>query len=245
VAVAALAAAAHRGVGSVNITVDQIDTGKVEAAIRGEETRTSGEIVVVVASHCDDYIHVPIHIATACALLTPLLLPFLSQFFPWSVLSLRWVFLIQLIVFIFIATTLSIPPLRWWVTPRSMKNKHASRFAAAEFLALELHRTVERTGVLIFVALREHYIEIISDTAVSQQIPDEEWSRIIQRMRPHFVSGQATEALLTGVQLSGEALARHFPPGSTNLNQVSDKVVIVDDEGTRRARRSADWTSEG
>ncbi len=221
--------------------VNQTDRDKVEAEIKAQEKRTSGEIVVVVASHCDDYIHVPIHIATGFALAVPLILPLLSTFFPWSSIPLRWIFMIQLIVFIAVALLFSIEPLRWWITPKSLKQKYASRFAAAEFLALELHRTLHRTGIMIFVALREHYVEIVTDTSVSERIPNAHWQTIVDNMLATLRKQDLTGALVQGVQLSGEALAQHFPPRAKNSNELPDKLVIVDDRGTKIVRPGGNW----
>ncbi len=212
--------------------INQIDREKIEAEIKAQETLTSGEIVVVVASHCDDYIHVPIHIAAACALAVPLALPLIEWFFPWSSLPFRWIFMIQLAVFILVALVLSLEMFRWWVTPNAMKRKYASRFAAAEFLALDLHRTSGRTGVLIFVALRERYIEIIADVAAADHVSNGDWQKIIDDMLPLLRKEQTTDALILGVGRCGEALAQHFPPRARNPNELPNKVVLVDQKGT-------------
>jgi putative membrane protein len=219
------------------VNISQTDRARVEAAIKDQETRTSGEIVVVVASQCDDYIHVPIHIATGVALALPLALPLLSGFFPWSSLPLRWVFVIQLFIFIAVALVLSIEQLRWLVTPKSLKRKYASRFAAAEFLALDMHRTLDRTGVLIFVALRERYVEIICDVSAGEQIGDEEWQTIILGMRSLLRLEKLTEALVLGVDHAGGVLRDSFPPRARNPNEISDKLIVVDEAGTTRFRK--------
>ncbi len=235
------AAAAHQGVGNMTLDVNQADVKAVEAEIRRQEKHSSGEIVVVIASQCDDYIHVPIHIATACALAVPLVLPLFQFLFPWSSIAWRWVFLAQLLVFIAVAALLSLDQLRWWVTPRSLKRKYSGRFAAAEFLALDLHRTAQRTGVLIFVALRERYVAIIADRAAGEKIRNEEWQGVVQEMLPHLRSEHLTESLLTGVQRAGALLAREFPPRGRNPNEIPNKVVIVDDRGSPTARPGGHW----
>jgi putative membrane protein len=237
----ALAAAVHQGAGDMALDVMQADVGAVEAEIKAQEVHTAGEIVVVIASQCDDYIHVPIHIATACALAVPLVMPLFQFLFPWSSVPWRWIFVVQLLVFIAVAALLSLDRLRWWVTPRSMKRKYAGRFAAAEFLALDLHRTMRRTGVLIFVALREHYVEIIADKAAGEKISGTEWQGVVRDMLPFLRKEQLTESLLAGTRGAGELLAREFPPRGRNPNEIPDRVVIVDDRGTRIVRPGGHW----
>jgi putative membrane protein len=221
--------------------VSQADVKAVETQIRDEETHTSGEIVVVLASQCDDYIHVPIHIATACALAMPLSMPILRHVFPWSSVPWGWVFMAQLVVFILVAAILSLDRLRWLVTPRALKRKYASRFAAAEFLALDLHRTEQRSGVLIFVALREHYIEIVADKSASELIDNASWQRVVGKMIPLLRAGLLTEALVQGVRETGIVLAQVLPPLPRNQNEVPDRVIVVDDNGTRVSRPGGNW----
>jgi putative membrane protein len=200
---------------------------KVTLAIKKVELLTSGEIVVIAARQSDDYIHVPIHIAAGAALAVPFLLPLANRFFTWSVVPLYWVFLIQLITFIVVALVLSLNPLRYWVTPKSLMRKYAHRNAAAQFLAVNAHGTGGRTGVLIFVSLLERYCEIIGDTAIAKKVDHKTWVSIIDEMRPDLRSGNLTDALVHAVERCGHELAKHFPPGAENPNELPDHFIVL------------------
>lgn len=217
------------------IDIDKTDRDRVEAAIKQEESRTSAEIVVVVASQSDDYIHVPIHIAAAVALAVPLVLPLFASFMPWSALPLRWVFVAQLLVFIVTAMLLSLDPLRYHVTPSQLMRKYARRFASAEFLAVNIHSTRGRSGMLIFVSLLERHVEIITDLAIARKMPDSVWQQVIGEMVPMLRAGQLNEALVHGVTRSGNILAEPFPASAQNPNELSDRVIVIDAEGRRDA----------
>lgn len=201
---------------------------KVTLAIKKAELLTSGEIVVVAARQSDDYVHVPLHIAAGVALAVPFVLPFVSRFFPWSAISLFWVFMAQLLVFIAVATVLSLPPLRYWVTPKKLMHKYAHRNAAAQFLTVNTHGTGGRTGVLIFVSLEERYAEIIGDTAIASKVSQATWQSIIDEMIPHLRDGRLTEGLVHAVERCGHELARHFPPGAANPNELPDHFIVLD-----------------
>jgi putative membrane protein len=200
---------------------------KVSLAIKKAELLTSGEIVVIAARESDDYIHVPIHIAAGVALAVPLLLPLANRFFTWSVVPLSWVFVFQLLTFIVVAILLSLNPLRYWVTPKSLMRKYAHRNATAQFLAVNAHGTGGRTGVLIFVSLLERYCEIIGDTAIANKVPHETWVAIIDEMRPSLRSGNLTDALVHAVGRCGHELAKHFPPGAENPNELPDHFIVL------------------
>jgi putative membrane protein len=200
---------------------------KVTAAIKKAERRTSGEIVVIAARQSDDYIHVPLHIAAALALAVPFVLPLLARFFPWTAVSLFWVFLVQLVVFIVVAVILSFAPLRYYVTPKRLMHKYAHANAASQFLAVNLHGTDGRTGVLVFVSLLERYCEIIGDTAISSKVGRAEWQSIIDDILPIMHGGNVSDGLAHAVERCGEVLAKHFPPGAPNPNELPDHFIVL------------------
>jgi putative membrane protein len=200
---------------------------KVSLAIKKAELLTSGEIVVIAARQSDDYIHVPIHIAAGCALAVPFILPWISRLFPWTAVSMFWVFAIQLITFIVVAAVLNIGALRYYVTPRKLMHKYAHRNATAQFLAVNAHGTGGRTGVLIFVSLLERYCEIIGDTAIASKVNHATWAAIIDEMRPSLREGDLTQALVHAVERCGRELANHFPPGAENPNELPDHFIVL------------------
>ena len=62
-------------------------------------------------------------------------------------------------------------PLRLAVTPRSIQRARAHEKAVEQFLAQNMHTTRDRTGVLIYVAVAEHYVEIIADDGIDAGAP--------------------------------------------------------------------------
>ena len=228
VAVEVPAAAGRLGVGDMIAEISPADRRKVTLAIKKAEESTSGEIVVIAARQSDDYIHVPLHIAAALALAVPLVLPFLSGLFPWASVPLYWVFLAQLLVFIAVALVLGLAPLRYAVTPKRLMRKYAHRYAAAEFLAVNMHGTGGRTGVLIFVSLLERHCEIIADTAIDKKVTHQDWQAIIDSMLPLLRRGETAEALILAVNQCGRILSEHFPPGAPNPNELPDHFIVLD-----------------
>ena len=200
---------------------------QVTLAIKKAELLTIGEIVVVAARQSDDYVHVPIHFACGFALAIPFIIPALSPLFTWSVVPLKWVFLSQLLSFISVALIFSFPPLRYWITPKSLMHKYAHRNASTQFLAVNTHGTGGRTGVLIFVSLLERYCEIIGDTAIAGKVSHQTWQKIIDDMMPLLRERDITEALVLATERCGHELAKHFPPGAENPNELPDHFIVL------------------
>jgi putative membrane protein len=228
VVVGVRAAAEPRGVGNVSSEISSAERRKVTSAIKKAEKATSGEIVVIAARQSDDYIHVPLHIATAMALAVPLILPLVSGLFPWSSFPISWVFLSQLLVFIVAAVILGLAPLRYALTPKRLMRKYAHRYAAAQFLAVNLHGTGGRTGVLIFVSLLERHCEVIADIAIAKQVSHRSWQEIIDAMLPLLRAGHTADALVLAVSRCGIILAEHFPPGAPNPNELPDHFIVLE-----------------
>ena len=207
--------------------VSQAERKRVVSAIKEAENHTSGEVIVVVAKQSDDYVHVPIHIAAGVALAMPFLLPWAARFFPWATVSLWWVFLIQLLVFIGVALILSQNWFRYLVTPRKLMRKYAHRNAATQFLTFHTHATGGRTGILIFVSLLERYVEVVGDTAISAKVKHAEWQKIVDEMLPLLKAHRLADALVLGVDQCGHTLAKHFPPNTPNPNELPDHFIVL------------------
>jgi putative membrane protein len=132
-----------------------------------------------------------------------------------------------MLVFIVVALVLSQDWFRYRVTPRKLMRKYAHRNAAAQFLAVGAHGTGGRTGVLIFVSLLEHYVEIIGDTAIAAKVSHADWQRIVDAMLPHLKEGEVADALVLGIEKCGMTLAKHFPPEAHNPNDLPDHFIVL------------------
>ena len=134
------------------------DHEAISAAIHAAEQRTSGEIVCVLAHSSSAYVHIPLLWASVLALCLPWPLIYLTQ---WSV---QRIFLLQIVVFLVVAVLAFLSmPLRLALVPRPVQRVRAHRAALEQFLLRGITRTKNRTGVLIFVSLAEHYARIIAD----------------------------------------------------------------------------------
>lgn len=195
--------------------------GRVTKAIAAAESATAGEIVVVIAPRCDDYVLVPLAWAAIVALAVPPVLYWLFWLSPVTIYA------ATIATFAFLALVLGVWPVRLAVTPRAVRRKHARRCAREQFLTQELYTTRGRTGVLIFVALAERYCEIIADTAIAERVAPEAWRGIIDRLLAEIRTGRAIEGLVGAVAAAGAILAEHVPPGADNPDELPDHLIVL------------------
>ncbi|HST30052.1 MAG TPA: TPM domain-containing protein [Chthoniobacterales bacterium] len=86
--------------------------------------------------------------------------------------------------------------------------------AQKRFRRLGLHKNVQRSDVLIFVAPRAHKFAIVGDAAIHQKCGNELWERLVNQMREHFRNEKFTHALIEAIHEIGDVLASHFPKRS-------------------------------
>ncbi|MNS34658.1 hypothetical protein D3C72_667890 [compost metagenome] len=98
--------------------------------------------------------------------------------------------------------------------------------AAYYFKHLEMHKTSQRNGVLIYIATEDHKFAIIGDAGINALVGDGFWHETKNIMLQHFKSGQLTQGLIEGINKAGEALAKFFPPTDKDNNELSDDIYF-------------------
>jgi putative membrane protein len=198
------------------------DRGRVAAAIRRAEERTSGEIFVVVAAQSGDYRMLPILWGALAALLGGFVAAALNPDMAAGSLALG-----QGFVFLLLAAAALVPPWRVHFVPRAARHARAAARAREQFLAQNLHATQSRTGVLIYVSLAEHHVEIIADTAIDQKVPKDFWQGIVDLLTAEIAAGRLAHGLVLAVEACGAALAEHFPRRPDDRNELPDRLVEI------------------
>ncbi|HEX4408979.1 MAG TPA: TPM domain-containing protein [Xanthobacteraceae bacterium] len=196
------------------------DHEAVSAAIRDAEQKTSGQIVCVLAHSSSNYSYVPILWASVLALLAPWPLIYFTQ---WSV---QRIFLVQLIVFIAVGVLFSLLPLRFLFVPRAVQRARAHRAAVEQFVVRGITRTKNRTGVLIFVSLAEHYARIIADDGIAAKVNNSEWQNAIDALTAHMRDGRIAAGFIAAIGRCGNVLAEHAPPDASG-NQLPDRLYVM------------------
>jgi len=214
-----LAAAAPREAGDAMIS--ELDKARIVEAIRAAEEETAGEIFCVIAHACGDYHLVPIAWAAIVALAVPLPLIYFT-IWPAGI-----IYLLQLAAFIVVALVLSLPATRFRVVPKRRLWGQAHAEAMHQFLAHGIHLTEHRTGVLIFASVAERYAEIVADSGINAKVQPEAWSKAIAAMISAIKDGRPGDGFVAAVKLCGAELARHFPPGALNRDELPNKVVEI------------------
>ena len=216
---------------------------RIQQAVAAAELTTRGEIVCVIADEASPYLEVPLAWAAAVAIALPLLLLALSNFSSHpDVMAWGWraphvgathtdvnaalaaYAMAQSVLFIAVALLVSIPVVRRFLTPASLKRGHVHRRALEQFVARNLHNTREHTGVLIYASLEERCAEVLADTGVVAKVPINTWDEIIAKLVGNIKAGAPGDGFVEAVEHCGQILATHFPAHGRNLNELPNAI---------------------
>ncbi len=108
-----------------------------------------------------------------------------------------------------------------------LKGATSRQRALDVFARLGVANTRHANGVLVYVQLVDHCIEIVADRGISAKVPQGEWDGICRRMESAFRAGDFEAGALAGIAEITALLARHFPAGGVNPDELPDRPVVL------------------
>jgi uncharacterized membrane protein len=87
--------------------------------------------------------------------------------------------------------------------------------------------TAGNNGVLIYVLMADHVVEIVADRAIAARVAQGEWDALCRAMEVHFRAGRFAEGSEAGIAGVGALLARHFPGQGGDANEQPDRPVLL------------------
>ena len=95
------------------------------------------------------------------------------------------------------------------------------------FSLLRVWDTEDNNGVLIYLLLADKKVEITADRNINIVVGTEEWQRICDLMQNEFKAGRFGQGVVMGVEEIGQLLERHFPYQKDDVNELSDKPIVL------------------
>ena len=101
-----------------------------------------------------------------------------------------------------------------------------SRARALEvFAAQGIWNTEENNGVLIYVLLADHKVEIVADRGIDRHVGVDGWRAICDLMDTDFHARRFEAGAIAGVRAVSELLERHYPEQGEGRNQLGDRPI--------------------
>jgi len=109
------------------------------------------------------------------------------------------------------------------------RNAPARERAVTLFGKLRVWDTEHNNGVLVYLLLAEHAIEIVADRGIDSRVDDAEWAAMAQRMGAAFREGRFEDGLTQALEEMSALLVEHFPLAGNepDSNELPDEPVVL------------------
>jgi len=108
-----------------------------------------------------------------------------------------------------------------------MAGRTARERSVEVFSELRVWDTEYNNGVLIYLLLAGHDVEIVADRGVHARLGKAVWDDICQEMESAFREGKFEQGVLAGVHSVGRHLASHYPHEGVKRNELPDRPVLL------------------
>lgn len=98
--------------------------------------------------------------------------------------------------------------------------------AAHLFHKLEMDKTKDRNGVLIYLSIVDRKLAIIGDAGIHAKVKDDFWNTIKEEMAQHFKGQKITVGLIHGINEAGKALSVYFPLQKDDTDELPDDIIF-------------------
>lgn len=101
--------------------------------------------------------------------------------------------------------------------------------ALAMFSKLRVWDTEDNNGVLIYLLLAEHTIELVADRGLNPFVNSQHWAKMVSQMSKAFQQHQFEAGLTEAVAGVSALLQQYFPlaPDEANPNELPDSPVLL------------------
>ena len=97
------------------------------------------------------------------------------------------------------------------------------------FSQLRIWDTEHNNGLLIYLLLADHAVEIIADRGIHEKVGTEQWQKICRSMEDAFKKENYTNGVIMGINAMTQLLAKYFPAASmkNRTNELPDAPVLI------------------
>ena len=227
--------------GSRPILLSEADHARISAVVAAAEGNSAGEIVTILTDRSDGYADIALAWAALAAFTALTVLSLLPNFTlglydrllgDWgSEWTAQGIFTlaasITILKFIAVLLLQLWQPLKFFLIPGIIKSARVRARAVTCFKVGAERRTHGRTGILIYLSMREHRAEIVADASIAAKVSPEVWGEAMAAMLTEIRAGRIGDGMVAAVERVGVVLAEHFPRHENDVNELPDRLIEV------------------
>ncbi len=104
---------------------------------------------------------------------------------------------------------------------------HTRQRAEQVFSALGVWNTADNSGVLVYLQIAEHRIEIVADRGIALKVPAQEWANLCAEFANKMREMPADQAILDCLKKINALLILHFPASEDNPKELPNEPIIL------------------
>lgn len=96
--------------------------------------------------------------------------------------------------------------------------------AVEVFAELNMHKTAQRNGILIFIAIEDHQLAIIGDVGINTVVPENFWEDEKDLLISYFKREAYGDGLEAAILQAAQQVMTYFPANPEEGNQLSNDI---------------------
>jgi putative membrane protein len=200
---------------------------RIKTAVKSLEDESSGEIVPYFVSSSDSYDEAKWISALLITILGVIFTGGLAYF--WLLPSgtntlIICTYLFFSAIFGFLAPML-FPSLGTLLISDAVQVKRIKQRAFQAFLSEEVFKTIDRTGILIFISADEQKVVVLADSGINEKVKDSDWDHIVHLVVTGIKNDQLTSGLVSAINECKKLLLDNgFIVRSDDTNELPDDI---------------------
>ena len=110
-----------------------------------------------------------------------------------------------------------------------LRGVQARTRALDAFGRLRVWDTAANNGVLVYLLLADHRIEIVADRGLVGLVSDEHWRGVCRLMEERLRAGEHVDAVIDGIRAASDLLSTQFPQrlGGVDEDELPNRPVFL------------------
>lgn len=121
-----------------------------------------------------------------------------------------------------------LPILRAPFISKKEMQEEVEKAAAEAFQKFRLRRTRDATGVLIYISIYERTVRVMGDDTIAQKLDQNDWNDVCLTVLQGFKEKRVVEGLREAILKCGVLLEKHFAIEPGDANELSNELKIID-----------------
>jgi putative membrane protein len=187
-------------------------------AIEAVENASAVEVVVAVRRRSHRYLHANVVVGALLAFVGLAVMLFTEQAF-----SLTSILVDPFVVALLAGGVVELTPaVKRLLTTPAARRRLVARAARATFVERGVHRTMGRTGMLVYCSWLERQIALVADVGLADALPEGALATLEAALTAAMPGGGA--AVARALAATAEQMARALPHSDDDINELPDDI---------------------